>query len=942
MKNAILLQSQSKALGHESMMQPAKKETQEKRQEHPTLFNSALLNQYDAENVKQQGALTPMLVQYKEQKERYPQCLLLFRLGDFYELFFDDAILASKTLNITLTQRGMHQGKPIPMCGVPFHAADNYIKRLLDQGHHIALCEQTETPEDRKKNGGKGPLKRDVVRLITPATVVEDHFLPKTGYNFLLSVGYSEGLSRALEKNLTHDMLSSVTLSCALLDLSTGTFVIEYHRGDDLLNLLARYQVSEILLPDNLVMHYHTALRSLGMSITPIPLLKYDGHNGKVRVHSFYGVSTFDGISDFSLGDFGNIAVLLDYVELTHQKTNVSLPFPKKQQQHRFMQVDHQTRANLDIDRSVRGHRGGSLFDVLNETVSVGGSRLLHQWLSCPLVDVNSLNDRLDSIDFFKTHKDLRHNLRHILSAPHDLARSLARLQLNKAGPRDLLMIRTCLTLAKSAFDIMSMQSLLPFNLPLIPFDLFHYLEKALQDHVPLLARDGGMIRDGFSTDLDHYRSLERHGEEHLENLQKHYQHETNITTLKLKHNGVIGYFLECPPTQRDKIPPSFIPRQALSNALRFSTTELNALAQQLMEASSSALSLEQTLFVEICEAVKKYHDVLCQISETLAMMDVSASLAELADKRNYTRPVFLKDSDVDAHFTILGGRHPVVEKALQEQSTEQSTQAFFTPNDTEFSKDVTFYLLTGPNMAGKSTYLRQVALLTFMAQCGVFVPAALMKLRPVDRIFSRIGAGDDLFSGRSTFMMEMVETATILNQATQSSLVILDELGRGTSTYDGLSLAWAVTEYLVNNIGCMTLFATHYGEITTLEKDIPTLKNKRMGVKKTKEHILFLHKIEEGCAEESYGLHVAALAGIPKNVLNRATHLLSSFKKGDGVKEGAMIERARSKSKDALPLSDDLSSHILKYDLNTITPLDALNILQNLQNTLNKIEILH
>lgn len=913
------------------------KKMQETIAEHPTLFNSTLLNQYSVEKSNLHGTLTPMLVQYKEQKERYPQCLLLFRLGDFYELFFDDAITASRALNITLTQRGTHQGQPIPMCGVPFHAADNYIKRLLDQGHHIALCEQTETPEDRKKNGGKGPLKREVVRLITPATVVEDHFLPKTGYNFLLSVGYCEGLSRGLEKNIPQEDLSNITLSCALLDLSTSTFFIEHQKGDELLNLLARYQVSEILLPDNLVMHYHTALRALGISITPMPLLKYDGHNGKVRVHSFYGVNTFDGIVDLNLGDFGNIAVLLDYVELTHQKTNLSLPFPKKQQQHRFMQIDHQTRANLDIDRNVRGHRGGSLFDVLNHTASVGGARLLHQWLSCPLVDAQCLNERLDTIAFFKSHSEIRRKLCHILSTPHDLARSLSRLQLNKAGPRDLLMMRTCINLAQSAFEVLWTQSGIPFSLPSIPHDLLDYLQRALQEAVPLLARDGGIIKDGFSKDLDQYRSMERHGAEHLDNLQKRYQQETGITTLKLKHNGVIGYFLECPPTQREKIPATFIPRQALSNALRFSTVELNELAQQLIEASSNALLLEQNLFMVLCEEVKKYHDVLCQISETLAMIDVSSSLAEIADKRNYTRPIFLdeddKKSDLCATFLIKGGRHPVVEHALE----THASHTFFTPNDTEFSKDVAFYLLTGPNMAGKSTYLRQVALLAFMAQCGVFVPAESMQLHLVDRIFSRIGAGDDLFSGRSTFMMEMVETATILNQATKSSLVILDELGRGTSTYDGLSLAWAVTEYLLQKIGCMTLFATHYGEITALEKENPTLKNKRMAIKETNGHILFLHKIENGCSEESYGLHVAALAGIPKNVLNRATEILYSFKKENVTKLTSRTEQIQSKQKD-----DDLSFHILSYDLNTMTPLEALNILQQLQYRLHKKENLH
>ena len=904
----------------------------EKKQEIPNLFSSKILNQYDEEKVTKQEPLTPMLVQYKEQKERYPKCLLFFRLGDFYELFFDDALLASKALNITLTQRGAYQGKPIPMCGVPFHAADAYIKKLLDQGHHVAICEQTETPEERKKNGGKGPLAREVVRLMTPATVVEDHFLPERGHNFLLSIGLVDNALGALEKNLTLDTLSSLTLSCALLDMSTGTFIIEHHKGSDILNLLSRYQVSEILLPDNLVEVYYKSFRALGISMTPVPRLKYDGRNGEVRVKSFYKVETFDGISDLSLSDFGTLSVLLDYVELTHQKTALNLPFPKKQHQHQFMQMDHQTRANLEIDRSIRGHRGGSLLDVLDCTVSVGGGRLMQQWLSCPLLDKNTLSQRMDGIEFFKRNQPIRNQMRDILSIPHDLARALSRLQLNKAGPRDLLMIRTCLSIGRDVFSNLSMQSNVPFSLPVLPDDLLAYLEKVLCDSVPLLAREPGIIKEGFSEELDHYRSMETHGKDHLENLQRRYQHETGITTLKLKHNGVIGYFLECPASQREKIPPTFIPRQALSNALRFSTIELNELAQNLLEASSQALLLEQELFMALCEYVKKDYDVLFQISECLALMDVFASTADLAEKKNYTRPVFLESEEERGRLTIKGGRHPVVEHAL----TKNFDQVPFTPNDTEFSKDVTFYLLTGPNMAGKSTYLRQVALLTFMAQCGFFVPAHAMKMHLVDRIFTRIGAGDDLFSGRSTFMMEMVETATILNQATKSSLVILDELGRGTSTYDGLSLAWAVTEYLVHTLGCMTLFATHYGEITVLEKDIPTLRNKHMAIKETKGHILFLHTIEDGCAEESYGLHVAALAGVPKNVLNRAAEILCSFKSNRAV-------QSVSKESTAHPSQEDfLRAHILSYDLNTMTPLNALNILHNLQKTLNEKEKFH
>ncbi len=874
-----------------------------------TLMTAAPLKE-----IKESQGLTPMLEQYMSEKAKHPECLLFFWLGDFYELFFEDALVASKALQITLTHRGFYQNKPIPMCGVPFHAAENYLKKLIQQGFRIAICEQTETPEDRLKKGGsvhsKVPLRREVVRIITPGTVVEDAFLESSAHNFLLSVAL-------------HPKTES--LSCALLDLSTQTLMLEQVSFSEFLSLLSRYTVAELLIPESLFQHYFDELRPYHKCTTALSPLKYDRENAKARLYKIYDLLTFEGLGDFSDTDMTALGVLVDYLEVTQKEALAHLPFPKKQNPSTFLILDHYTRMNLEIDRSTRGTFEGSLRHTLDITQTSGGSRLLQQRLSCPLQESDELNHRLESISFFIHEPCLKENLRDSLNNKNDMERSLSRIMMGKGGPHDLGHILKGLETAKNIIFSLKDYKNCPFALPIIPDILLETLGSALDETLPILARDGGFIKHHFNKDLDALRALQSNTEQHMEGLQSRYIEETGISTLKIKQNNILGYFLECPPSQQSKIPLTFIHRQSLASALRYTTPELQSLADHIASAATEALSLELQIFQHLCERVSQHQQQLQTIAHFLATIDLSTAMAHLAMEKNYTRPVL-------SHEKILmidDGRHPVLD-------TQQ-----FTPNSTHFNADDSFFLITGPNMAGKSTYLRQNALITLMAQCGFFVPAKRAIIGITDRIFSRIGAGDDLASGRSTFMVEMVETATILNQATEKSLVILDELGRGTSTYDGLSLAKAVTEHLATVTQCRTLFATHYFELTDLEQNLPSFKNLQMGIKEYDGKILFLHTVQPGFASRSYGLHVAALAGIPSKIITRAEEILLELQTPP-----PHIKDERHTTQLVLPLHTcgpkDTAVHrfledLKALDIHNLTPMKALTFLSEIKEKLLK-----
>lgn len=842
------------------------------------------------------NANTPMLRQYHAEKKKHPDTLLFFRLGDFYELFYDDAVTTAKALQITLTQRGKGDNA-VPMCGVPFHAYEHYVKKLIEQGYKVAICEQTETPEDRIKNGGKGPLTREVVRVITPGTVVESAFLQASQHNFLCAVAY--------------DLKGRISL--ALLDLSSSLFKVESGHIDDLLNFLSKYAPKEILIHDKLYENCFDALLPYRRAIQPLPSTKWNADNAKNRILNTYKIATFDALGDFETAEIQAIGTILDYIDITHKEALISIPFPKKNKNQKYLIIDHQTRANLEVDYSSKGKYEGSLTSVLDQTITNGGARLLRRYLAEPLQDLDILEKRLDAITYFYDRKEVVSQVRSIQNKNFDLTRSLSRILMRKASAADLAQVRGALQEGLLLKDIFTQTP--PFEIPSIPQSLLDLLSQAIVEAPPTNFREGGFIQEGFNEKLDELRSFAAYSEQHLEALQEQYKQAYQIPTLRIKSNNLAGYFIEIPSSQRDKIPAEFIHKQTLASNIRYTTRALDEIASKIQSASIEALQLEFTLFDGLLDDVAKEQESLFFIANFLAEVDLFASQAHLAHAKNYVRPQLSSDNNLE----IIEGRHPVLDSSQ------------FIANDTCFDEKRRFYLLTGPNMAGKSTYLRQTALITLMAHVGFYVPATKANIGITDRIFSRIGAGDDLASGRSTFMVEMIETATILNQATDRSLVILDELGRGTSTFDGLSLAWAVSETL-ENLGCRTLFATHYFELTELAATLPTFENLRLAVKEWEGKIHFLHKVEQGAANRSYGLHVASLAGVPKKIIDRAQEILLELEKG----HHHIKPERRQLSLDFVSSTKPAASHVdckirdslKELDIDHLTPLKALTLL--------------
>lgn len=857
-----------------------------------------------ASTPEDEGKLTPMLIQYVGEKKKHPDCLLFFRLGDFYELFFEDAITAAEVLQITLTHRGVIDGKPVPMCGVPFHAYEHYLKKLIEKGFRVALCEQTETPEDRQKTGGKGPLMREVVRVVTPGTVVEETLLDAKAHNYLLSLAYIKGGG----------------LSCACIDLSTSTCFIETLDTDNVMSLMARFNAAEILLPETLFAEQFDQLRQHRKRLIPLPSGRYDAINAKKRLLETYNIKTLDGLEDLNDGDFSAMAALVDYIGLTQKGTIGPLPLPKKKRPGTFLVIDSDTQLNLEIFLSTKRTREGSLLGCLDKAVTSAGARLLATRLSTPLLDKDVLNHRLDHIQFLKENSTLTQSMRQALAMKNiDIARSLSRVLYKKAGPRDLGHVRDGLSLMQNVKEILSLHQDYPLRLPTLPELLLETLNRALGSTLPLLAREGQFIADGYHEKLDQLKDINKKAAIYLDALQEKYRHLTGIATLKIKNNNILGYFLECPPSQQNKIPEAFIHRQSLASALRYTTPELSKLAERIDSAEAEALQIELELFEELSERVAEHQNQVLEISQFLAEIDLATTMAYLAREKGYSRPILYDHT----HMAIQRGRHPVLDSSD------------FIPNDIQFDDAQRFFLITGPNMAGKSTYLRQTALITLMAQCGFFVPAKRAEIGLCDRIFSRIGAGDDLASGRSTFMVEMVETATILNQATHKSLVILDELGRGTSTYDGLSLAWAVTEHLAREVRCRTLFATHYFELTSLEASLPHLHNLQLTTKEHKDSIIFLHHVSRGAANRSYGLHVAALSGVPTHIINRAEEILGRLQKEAfpliSPLQESNLPAATRNVKQECPITAEILKSLKEMDINSLTPVKALNMLHDL-----------
>jgi len=811
-----------------------------------------------------------MMAQYIEIKATYPDALLFYRMGDFYELFFGDAETASRALGIALTKRGKHLGEDIPMCGVPVHASDDYLQRLIGLGYRVAVCEQVEDPAEAKKRGSKSVVKRDVVRLVTPGTITEENLLDPGSANILATLARVRGGEKGDQ------------YAIAAIDISTGTFTLAESAADQLSADIARLAPKELVVPDRLFDEDDLRLlfETQDCAVQPQPSAMFDSSRAEQNIQQFYGVSTLDGFGTFSRAELAAANAAIAYVEKTQIGERPPLARPDRSDSSQVLYIDAATRANLELMQTLSGNRDGALLKTIDRTVSGGGARLLTQRLANPLIHVAAIVARHDEVSFFMSREDLRSQIRTALKAMPDTVRGLSRLSLNRGGPRDLLSIHQGLTTTKVLAQLMRGQEL-PTNLAQglnhledSPDELVDHLSRMLSDEVPMLARDGNFVRSGFDSELDELRQLSNESKKVIAGLQSSYAGETGVKNLKIRHNNVLGYFIEVTSLNAAALTEDkerFIHRQTMANAMRFTTTELAELETKIANAAGKALQLELGHFADALQMVLMQTDRLQAIAGAIAEMDVAAAMAELAQGQGYVRPVM----DDSLSFDVVAGRHPVVEQALRKQAANP-----FVANDCAIGGPDSgkLWLLTGPNMGGKSTFLRQNALMVILAQMGSFVPAGSAHMGIVDRLFSRVGAADDLARGRSTFMVEMVETAAILNQAGPRSLVILDEIGRGTATFDGLSIAWATLEHLHEVNCCRTLFATHYHELTALSTALDRLMNVTMSVKEWDGDVVFLHEVIEGTADRSYGIQVARLAGLPGKVVERARSVLDQL----------------------------------------------------------------
>ncbi len=809
-----------------------------------------------------------MMAQYLAIKDAHPDCLLFYRMGDFYEMFFDDAVRAAAALDITLTQRGRHDGQDIPMCGVPVHAADGYLSRLIRKGFRVAVCEQTEDPAEAKKRGAKSVVAREVIRLVTPGTLTEDSLLDSGRHNFLAAVADAGG-----------------AMAIAWLDISTGAFRVQPVGETGLGAALARIEPGELLVSERLL-QTPTLFDLFGDwrdRIQTLPNSRFDSTAARRRLEAAFDVAAIDGFGGFDRAETAACGALIDYVELTQKGRLPRLDPPRRIADGAVMEIDAATRRNLELTRTLSGDRQGSLLSVVDRTVTGAGSRLLSARLSAPLTDPGTIAGRLDSVALYRDRPDLRNDLRRKLSACPDMERALSRITLGRGGPRDLSAIGSGLDCAAAVRALLGREEPLPAETGRALQGLGHHeelsrrLDRALRDELPLLARDGGFIAPGYSAELDELVTLRDESRKLTAGLQKKYADQTGIASLKVRHNNVLGYYIEVTPTHADRMPAGkeepFIHRQTLASAVRYTTVELGELEGRISRAADQALALEQELFDDLVGEVTARTDGIAGAAAAMAALDVDSALADLAAEFRYVRPVI----DDTTEFSIVAGRHPVVEAALR-----SAGDAEFVPNDCDLRDTNRLWLLTGPNMAGKSTFLRQNALIAILAQTGSYVPAESARIGVVDRLFSRVGAADDLARGRSTFMVEMVETAAILNQAGPRALIILDEIGRGTSTFDGLSIAWAALEHIHAVNRCRALFATHYHELTALSGTLDALSCRTMRVKEWQGDVVFLHEVAPGAADRSYGIHVGRLAGLPAAVIDRAEQVLAALEAGE------------------------------------------------------------
>ncbi len=869
---------------------------------------------------------TPMMAQYLEIKGSHPDHLLFYRMGDFYELFFDDAREAADALDIALTKRGLHQGQEVPMCGVPVVSAEGYLQRLIRKGFRVAVCEQVEDPAEARKRGPKAVVRREVIRLVTPGTLSEDALLDARAANHLAALARAEG-----------------ALALAWAEMSTGEFAVMEVSEAALPAALARLEPGEILVPEPLL--ETPALFELfaewKRALTPQPRSLFDSVAAGRDLAAFYGVASLDGLGSFGRAELAAAGAILGYLRLTQNGRLPRLARLRATQAGASMAIDAATRRNLELTAALDGGSAGSLLAVIDRTVTGAGARLLRAQLTAPLTDPAAIGERLDAVGFLIEAERARHNLRERLRRCPDVERALSRLGLGRGGPRDLAAVRDTLGQVPAIREALgsaadgSLQAP-PKALQTHAQALGHHealaerLARALVASPPLAIRDGGAIARGYDQALDDLVELRDHSRRLIGELEARYRAETGVGALKVRHNNVLGYYVETPAARAGALPEQFIHRQTMASAMRYTTVELGELEARINGAAERALALEQQHFDDLRADVLRRADDIARTAGALAALDVAQGLAHLAVGRRYTRPVV----DDTTAFEIEGGRHPVVE------AVGAGGDAPFVPNDCDLGTAARIWLVTGPNMAGKSTFLRQNALIAVLAQMGSFVPATSARIGAVDRLFSRVGAADDLARGRSTFMVEMVETAAILNQAGERALVILDEIGRGTATYDGLSIAWAAIEHLHDGNRCRALFATHYHELTVLARKLDGLACHTMRIKEWQGSVVFLHEVAQGAADRSYGIHVARLAGLPEAVLARAEEVLALLEQGDQAAAAARLandlplfqSRPPAEPAPAEPAPDPLRARLAAINPDDLTPRAALEILYELR----------
>ncbi len=860
---------------------------------------------------------SPMMQNYLKTKDEYKDCILFYRLGDFYEMFFDDAITASRELELTLTGKDCGQEERAPMCGIPYHAAETYVARLISKGYKVAICEQLEDPKT-----AKGIVKRDVIRVVTPGTVMESNLLEEKKNNYIMAI-YKNG----------------IYFGMSVCDVSTGDFrmtqIKETNNFAMLLDEISRYAPSEIVV--NELMFNSTSEISKIKERFETYISKAEGFSQNIKdIQSRCHIVDEDDVEIGKLDDYilaitaanGLMAYLIDTQKNELEYLNKIVLYSTS----KYMSLDINARRNLEITEKLRDKtKKGTLLWVLDKTATSMGGRLLRRWLNDPLIDECQINRRLESVKELKEDIILRGDVIEALKKVYDIERLASKISYGSANGRDLISLKNSASQLPYVKNILGkakspMLQELYSGLDELQ-DIYELIDKAIVDDPPMSVKEGGLIKLGYDEEISRLKTATTEGKNWIIKLEAEEREKTGIKGLKVGFNKVFGYYIEVTKSNLSQVPDRYIRKQTLANGERYITEELKKLENEILGAEERVINLEYNAFVEIRDKIKENVQRIQRTANIISTLDVVTSFATVADDMNYVMPIVDNSGIID----IKDGRHPVIEKMLTGNS--------FVPNDTYLDKnDNRLSIITGPNMAGKSTYMRQVALITLMAQCGSFVPASYARIGVVDKIFTRVGASDDLSMGQSTFMVEMMEVATILKEATENSLVILDEIGRGTSTYDGLSIAWAVAEYISDRekCGAKTLFATHYHELTQLEDKLEGVKNYSVAVKEKGEDIIFLRKIVAGGTDESYGVHVAKLAGVPKTVTTRANEILRSIERKNVLNEKKMEKENKKEAAGQLDMYNyklaEVAHELDKVDLNQLTPIDALNTLVNMK----------